>query len=373
MNFKKVKLSNRDYFRMFLGKRVLKTDIFNSKGKIPVISANVFSNMGYTENTFIKSFENNFVIWGIDGNFDFNFIKKGKKFMPTDHCGCLEVINNDILPEYLLFQLEENKKNYGFDRGLRASLKSMSSFEIDLPILENGKLDVESQNKLIQKYRILQEIRKDISKEIKKLEEIKINILKEYNLIKKPLFKLFKIKQGNAYYTKKRILGNKWSGDVPVYSSNTKENGLLMNMDFKRINENDLYHQYCLTWSVDGYAGTLFVRNENNLNNEKNKEYFFTINNHCGILLPLEHNLYLPYIKNILQPIFYEKSKGYGNNKVGTNQIKDILVEIPINKDGNYDFEKQKIIAEKYIQIEKIKENLINELYSLINLKINFN
>lgn len=173
---------------------------------------------------------------------------------------------------------------------------------------------------------------------------------------------LFDIKQGNSFYTKKRILDNSWQGDIPVYSSNTKEDGLLIKIDLTKIKKADLIHQQCLTWSVDGYAGTIFIRNINNTKNEKRKEFYFTTNNHCGLLIPKKENLYLPYIKNLIQPLFYEKAKGYGNNKVGSNQINDITIKIPVKKDGSYDFKKQQELSQKFEKIDILKQELLDQI-----------
>ncbi|MBR9683668.1 hypothetical protein GOV03_03960 [Candidatus Woesearchaeota archaeon] len=157
---------------------------------------------------------------------------------------------------------------------------------------------------------------------------------------------------------------------MPVYSSNTKDEGLLMTMDLSKIKKKDIYYKNCLTWSVDGYAGTIFIRNENNKTNEDKKKFYFTINNHSGILVPKSDNIFLPFIKEIIQPIFYKKSKGYGNNKVGTNQINDIMVKVPINKKEKYDLEIQKKIAKKYQEIKELKIELIQKLDILAKVKI---
>ena len=159
-------------------------------------------------------------------------------------------------------------------------------------------------------------------------------------------------------------------GNIPVYSSNTKNNGLLINMREDEILENDLYYQHCLTWSVDGYAGKLFERNDENMANKKIKKYLFTINNHCGILIPLHGDLYLPFFKYLLQPLFFDMSKGYGNNKLGTNQIENIQVKVPIDKNGKYDYTKQKEVATMYEIIEKTKQEFTEYTNTIKNSKV---
>ncbi len=370
-SFKEIFLSDKKYFDLFIGKRLVKKDLVKISGNIPIYSANVFNPVGYHFKSNIENFENDFVIWGIDGDFEFNFIKKNTPFMTTDHCGVIRILTDNILPEYLMLQLSKVKHKYGFDRGLRSSLKNMKDVVVQIPIDSNGDFDLDFQKNILDKYQIIKEVKQKVEeykKQIKDLMvEIKINDQKT-KLIK--IDDLFNIKQGNAFYTKKRVIGNGWKGNIPVYSSNTKNEGLLMKMDLDKINKNDLYYQYCLTWSVDGYAGKLFVRNSENLLQEKKEEYFFTINNHCGILIPRKDDLCLEYIKFIIQPLFFDKAKGYGNKKLGTNQIENIKVQIPIDNQENFDLQAQKEIAEKYKKIESIKKAINLELDKIFETNI---
>ena len=367
--FKEISLNNNEFFDLSIGKRILKRNLRVAKGSIPVYSANVFIPIGHMSKSNIKDFNNNFVLWGIDGNFEFNFIKKNKPFVSTDHCGVIRILNDEILPEYLKFKLEEVKHVYGFDRGLRASLKNMKTVKIKIPF-DGSSIDVDEQKRIIEKSKLIKELKEKLNYYKEKIQDVKINLENEYTFKKEKLSDIFKIKQGNAYYTKKRVIGSGWHGDVPVYSSNTKQDGLLMRMDLKKIKSNDLYYQKCLTWSVDGYAGTLFLRNENNEKNEKNNKYFFTINNHCGILLPKKKQISLRFMRYILQPKFYEKSKGYGNKKVGTNQIENIEVKIPVDKNGDFDLTVQNKVADKIENIEYIKNQIALKLNDLITTTV---
>lgn len=102
------------------------------------------------------------------------------------------------------------------------------------------------------------------------------------------LQELFDIKQGDAYYTLKRIKENGWEGTIPVYSSNTKQNGILAHIKKEEIKKKDRFYDYSLTWAIDGMAGQLFLRNEDNRSHSTEDKYLFTLNNHCGLLLPKE-------------------------------------------------------------------------------------
>lgn len=366
-----VSLNNEDYFELFIGKRVLKKDLPQLNGDIPLYSANVFQPFGFVKESNIDSFDYNYVLWGIDGEFEFNVMEKGTKFATTDHCGAIRLKNDNIYPYYLMYQLYLVKNKYGFDRGLRSSLKNMANVEVEIPIDDDGNFDFEAQKELTNVFLTSNEIKEKLREEKKRLTNIVINIENALDKYKEvPITELFEIKQGNAFYTKKRILSNNWEGDVPVYSSNTKNGGLLIKMRLDKIDPKDLYYQQCLTWSIDGYAGVIFVRNLENGNNEKDSKYYFTINNHCGIFLPKVDNLYLPYIKHYLQPIFFKRAKGYGNNKLGTNQIEDIMIKIPVDDEGNYDYEKQREIMKKHEIIEGIQKEIGNKLDEILSINL---
>ena len=120
-----ISLSDSDYFEIFIGKRILKFEVFNSRGNIPVYSANVMKPFGFLEESNIDDFSVDYVLWGIDGNFEFNIIPRGIRFATTDHCGAIKIKDENILPEYLLYELELQRHIKGFDRTLRSSLANM--------------------------------------------------------------------------------------------------------------------------------------------------------------------------------------------------------------------------------------------------------
>lgn len=154
-----ISLNDKRFFELSIGKRVVKRDFHLMKGDYPIYSANVFDPIGYHVSSNISDFANNFVLWGIDGCFEFNYLKKGTKFRYTDHCGVIRIINDDILPEYLMIQLDLAKKKYGFDRGLRSSLKNMRIIEIPIPYTTEGKIDIENQKQVIHKYNLVKELK----------------------------------------------------------------------------------------------------------------------------------------------------------------------------------------------------------------------
>jgi type I restriction-modification system DNA methylase subunit len=173
--FKEISLSNELYFELAIGKRVVKRDLIKITGTIPIYSANVKTPVGFHTQSNIVDFNNNFVLWGIDGDFEFNAIPKNTPFVSTDHCGTIRILNDEILPEYLMIQLENVKHKYGFDRGLRASIKNMKDVTIKIPFNANGTINVAKQKEVIEKYEYIKELRTKIQSYKERLFEINVD------------------------------------------------------------------------------------------------------------------------------------------------------------------------------------------------------
>ncbi|HVB22733.1 MAG TPA: restriction endonuclease subunit S [Ktedonobacteraceae bacterium] len=152
-SFREINLGDETYFKLKIGKRILKKDLFenrnNPKAQVPLFSANVFKTFGYLEKSNIKSFDNPYIIWGIDGHFELTYKPAGEIFATTDHCGTIEILDRNIDPEYLLYQLNIKKYEYGFDRELRSNMENVSSIVIDIPITEDGSFDINTQQTLL--------------------------------------------------------------------------------------------------------------------------------------------------------------------------------------------------------------------------------
>jgi hypothetical protein len=149
---KEVALGDESLFRMFIGKRVLRKEVTKDTTKTPVYSANVFVPMGYMENSNITDFIHPTLLWGIDGNFDFNIIPATQVFATTDHCGAIQVLDATILPEYVLYALHARRVHENFNRSFRASLTNMRKFAIRVPVSDDGSFDVPLQKRIAGRF-----------------------------------------------------------------------------------------------------------------------------------------------------------------------------------------------------------------------------
>ncbi|EAL1218129.1 restriction endonuclease [Campylobacter coli] len=168
---KEYTLSN-PIFKLSIGKRVLNNELLEN-GQIPVYSANVLEVFGFVNKEILQDYDNDSVLWGIDGDWMVGFIPKNKKFYPTDHCGVLRVDDTKINAKYISFILNEAGKKQGFSRKLRASIDRIKALRVKLPSLEFQDQIADITDKIekkINEYKI----------ELDRLEKEKEKILQKY-------------------------------------------------------------------------------------------------------------------------------------------------------------------------------------------------
>ena len=149
-----VTLGDTQRFRLSIGSRILLKEV--TEASIPIYSANVRKPFGYYASSGSLSFDYPSLIWGIDGNFDWNLIDKLAKFVPTDHCGRAEVLDPDLDPEYLLYALRSTRARYGFDRVYRANLGNVArEVTIGVPATDEGRPSLSRQQQIADSHRKL--------------------------------------------------------------------------------------------------------------------------------------------------------------------------------------------------------------------------
>ena len=150
--FTTLSLGDESYFSLKIGERVLKKDALE-KG-IPVYSANVTAPFAYVAESNLSDFGADSILWGIDGNFDWNRIKMSVKFASTDHCGRMQLKSKLLDPEFVYYYLQSTRHDYGFDRVFRANLENVRKLvTIKVPIKKNGDFDLDAQKKIAKRYR----------------------------------------------------------------------------------------------------------------------------------------------------------------------------------------------------------------------------
>jgi type I restriction enzyme M protein len=141
--WKKVKLGDKSLFKLRIGKRVLKKDIYTLKTDIKIFSANIRKAFGYVASANAGNLANGGCLWSIDSDFDCRGVPAGEVYTITDHCGQIEILSDKIDPHYLARQITQIGSDLGFNREFRPSLNVMSEIEIELPITSTGEFDLD--------------------------------------------------------------------------------------------------------------------------------------------------------------------------------------------------------------------------------------
>lgn len=156
VSFVNVALGDGELFSLRIGKRVLKKDCIDSG--IPCISSNVRDVFGYiSQSDLLGDFDQESLTWGVDGVFEWYLIPRGYPFHPTDHCGVLRILNENIDAEYLFRTLHADRARHGFDRTFRANLKNIANVFVSIPVDGEGKFDLPTQRIIASKYREIEE------------------------------------------------------------------------------------------------------------------------------------------------------------------------------------------------------------------------
>ena len=165
-------LADKDKFTVMIGQRVIESEL-EYDGTIPVYSANVFEPFGYFDKLLLEDFSTDSVLWGIDGDWMVNYQPKEMPFYPTDHCGVLRVVTNEVNPRYMARILEEEGRKMGFSRSYRASIDRVESISFAVP-------DIDVQNKAMEEVLRLEKLIKDAEKLLKTLSEKRSEIVQRY-------------------------------------------------------------------------------------------------------------------------------------------------------------------------------------------------
>lgn len=233
--------------------------------------------------------------------------------------------------------------------------------EISIPV-KNGQYDIQLQKKLASIYIQISEKKEKLVSKISELQNINVLLPKDDNISWKEVkpTDLFYPKGGNMRYSKAWCKDN--TGDYPLYSGITVGK-------YDHINIADYEGEY-LSWCIDGLAGHIMYHNEK-----------FSVTCHRGVLEPIVDmkNIDLRYIKYVLEPIFRKRKKGregdLGKNEytslkpIAIKNMKD-TIPMPIKSDGTFDLNIQRELADRYEQIDSVKEKMQRMIQTIVDVII---
>lgn len=146
---------------------------------------------------------------------------------------------------------------------------------------------------------------------------------------------------------------NKNKGLFPVYSGQTKGDGIFDSIDKYK------YDEELLIYGTYGSAGNIAIRNGK-----------FNIGRNCCGLRPKQKGILLEYIKNIAEPLFIANSKGDKHKSLPHTLAKNIIIKIPILSNGDFDIKAQEEAIEKHNIINDLKSKVAEYKQNIKNLQV---
>ncbi len=366
MEFKEVCLGDSSLFNIDIGRRITKKELHNkSKGKYPIYSANLLNeNFGWTDNLLPMDFSLDYVLWVIDGIWMTRYIPSNTYFFPTDHCGFLTCKNKKINLKYIAIKLYDIGLQQGFSHSYRASKDNIRNLNISIPVDNDGNFDIQKQNEIAMRYNIVDNIKSVLNSYFLVLNNSTIIFNKQdcsYKTIKlDEIIDFSKSKTNNSSFTKKFVFNN--SGDIPVYGASQYSD--IPSYGYVKDNiEGIKYFENCLTWNIDGSIGCFYRKGRFSLS-EKVKPIF------------LKQEYINRIDLNYLSFKLVEKAVEIGFSRFYKPQIsnlKEIEISFPVDNSGEFDKEKQMQIASKYININKKRSFIIDNLTRIIKSHIVIN
>jgi len=339
---------------------ITKEFCMRNSGNIPVYGASKDENsmIGRIKDNLkgVKYYEN-CLSWNRNGSVGYVFVRNHRFATNEDHRVMVvkPQYKNTISLNYLKYEIQKELFRNEFSYQNKCGVNKIKNVIIKIPINAKQEYDIDQQNAIAMKYDKLDKIRTELDN-IKNILTTTTVRLTNQPIKEESLLSLFIPEKGKSTYTKKYI--REHPGIYPVYSSKTTNEGII-----GLIDSYDYDGEY-LTWTTDGYAGTVFYRNGK-----------FSMTTHCGALSLKEEykgKINLKYVAIQLNQILKNMAVGYGNKRVTLTILKKCMIPIPVDENGEYDITKQNDISTKFEKIEKIKSELINEISKINNANINF-
>ena len=331
-----------------------------SNDLIPVYSASKDKDyvFGYVEKTSKWKSYKNVLSWNADGLYAGCVFYHEDEFVPYEKIKLMK-----LKPEYeknldykflrKTIELELLSMSFGFR--YKCAIKRVKKISIKIPIDDNDNFDLDSQKAIAEKYKSLEEIADELKSLYDDFKKVKFDLGIDFNFREFPIVDIFHIEKGKSKYARRYIKDN--LGEFPIYSSQTKDEGVIGKIDTYD------YDVECLTWTTDGaYAGTVFYRNGK-----------FSMTSHCGALIPKENyrnKIDLRFISQYLNNYLKDYAVGEGNKRVTIKIMEKVSIKIPMYKTGKIDLPKQKEYRGKYEKLEQVKRDLIIDIQDTLDSQV---
>lgn len=282
-----------------------------------------------------------------DGSAGRNFVIHKSNFYISNDRTVIRINDSNIDIGYVLFSIRHMKEDYGFDFSYKAIPANVSLVTLNVPLDSTGNYNLDKQKKVAEKYKRITDFIQNAEFFVNELDECSVS-LKEFmsdcNTMEVSLADsdLFLLSIGNRLLKKDQL-----TQGIEVYSAN-------VNKPFGYVKETkiDNFELSSLIWGIDGIFDWAYL--------PENK--VFEITDHCGRLQIINNKIFPKYVYYFLK----STKDQYGFDRTFraslTNIKENVIIELPIDVDGKYDYQKQVDISEKYERVFSFKNKVVSDL-----------
>lgn len=179
-----IPISDKTYFDLIRGKRITKKTIDTNKGVIPVYSSSKSeeNKLGLISEDFLKKnklilLEKPSILFNLDGSVGYCFIRKDKKYSFIDVVASLVPKNEEIDLEFVLYKLREEILKTGANYQSKLYFNKINNYNVSIsfPLGKDGKIDIDLQRQISEKYRKIEQIKKGILDELDRISKTEID------------------------------------------------------------------------------------------------------------------------------------------------------------------------------------------------------
>jgi len=177
---KKTKLFKiSDLFFITSGKRIVKEEVYNNPGSLPIVSAQTDNSFWYADKNWLSKITKNnkslifnkpCLSWVCVGKAGFMFYRDFEFYL-TDNAGVLCPKKENIhLKWFIVTYQDKIRDSRQGDREGQSTMftEHMANIEVEIPVKENGEIDLELQNDIYAEYKRLSDIKEKLESMVDK-------------------------------------------------------------------------------------------------------------------------------------------------------------------------------------------------------------
>ena len=179
ISYKSKRFKISDLFHITSGVRIVKEEVYNNPGKLPIVSAQTDDSFWYADKKWLSTFTKNgkslifnkpCISWVCVGRAGTIFYRDFEFYL-TDNAGVLTPKSDKINLKWFIATYQEKIRDLRQgDRQGQSTMftEHMANIEVEIPVKENGEINIDLQNEIYAEYKRLLDIKEKLESLINK-------------------------------------------------------------------------------------------------------------------------------------------------------------------------------------------------------------